>query len=56
MSKSELMKLEIQLPSFEEQIRISESLSVIDDKIQIENEVLKKYILQKNYLLKNLFK
>lgn len=55
MSKTELMKLEIQLPSLDEQIRISESLEAIDDKIQIENDVLKKYMLQKKYLLKNLF-
>ena len=55
MSKSELMKLEIQLPSLDEQIRISESLAAIDDKIQIENDVLKKYVLQKRYVLKNLF-
>ncbi|MBF02408.1 MAG: hypothetical protein CMP76_03840 [Flavobacterium sp.] len=55
MSKVELMKLKVLLPSLEEQIIISNILSASDKRIEVENHVLERYKLQKQYLLKNLF-
>ena len=55
MSKSELMKLTILLPSLEEQKTISQFLSSIDIKIEIEKNILNKFHIQKQFLLQNLF-
>jgi type I restriction enzyme S subunit len=55
MSKFELMKLNVSLPSFEEQIIISNFLSSINKRIEVENNILERYKSQKQYLLQNLF-
>lgn len=55
MSKTELLKLLVQLPSFEEQTKIASFLSSIDEKIQTEKEILKQLESQKKYLLQNMF-
>ena len=46
---------DIMVPSFEEQIKITSFISSIEDKIEIEKQVLKAYEDQKQYLLQNLF-
>ena len=45
----------IYCPSFDEQQKIEKLLSSIDEKINVENILLKKYKIQKKYLLQNLF-
>ena len=45
----------IGLPSFPEQTKIANSLSSIDSKIDIENQLLQKLEAQKKYLLQNMF-
>ncbi|WP_262486722.1 restriction endonuclease subunit S [Chryseobacterium indologenes] len=45
----------IDFPSLEEQTVISQFLSSIDNKAQIEKSLLEKYELQKKHLLQNLF-
>nr|WP_294237796.1 restriction endonuclease subunit S [uncultured Chryseobacterium sp.] len=55
MSKGELMKLTIILPSLEEQKDIAQLLFSIDSKIEVEKTILNKYQFQKQYLLQNLF-
>jgi type I restriction enzyme, S subunit len=55
MSKVELMKLNVSLPSLEEQIIISNFLSSINKRIEVENNILERYKSQKQYLLQNLF-
>ncbi len=55
MSKVELMKLNVSLPSLEEQIIISNFLSSIDKRIEVENNILERYKSQKQYLLQSLF-
>ena len=55
ISKSELIKLEISLPSIEEQARIASFLSAVDEKIKNEKEILNLYLIQKSYLLRQIF-
>jgi len=55
MSKLELMKLRVSIPSIEEQILIANFLLLIDEKITAENRLLGFYEIQKKYLLQNLF-
>ena len=55
ISKSELIKLEISLPSIEEQARIASFLSAVDEKIKNEKEILNLYLIQKSYLLRQMF-
>ncbi|WP_312346197.1 restriction endonuclease subunit S [Chryseobacterium binzhouense] len=55
MSKTELLKLEILLPSIEEQKQIATFLSKIDQKIQTEKAILEQLEIQKKYLLKEMF-
>ena len=55
ISKSELIKLEISLPSIEEQARIASFLSAVDEKIKNEKEILDLYLIQKSYLLRQMF-
>ena len=42
-------------PTLAEQIRIANLLSVIDQKLEAEKQILKKYTKQKTYLLANMF-
>ncbi|UCS95293.1 restriction endonuclease subunit S [Echinicola marina] len=55
LSKVELMKLKILLPTHSEQIKIANFLSAIGKKIEAENEILTQYQSQKKYFLQNLF-
>lgn len=45
----------IYCPSLKEQTKIEKLLSSIDEKINVEKTLLKKYEIQKKYLLQNLF-
>ncbi len=45
----------IALPSLEEQRKIAEFLSLIDERIEMEEELLQKYEEQKQYLLRQMF-
>ena len=55
MSKTELLKLEILLPSIKEQKEISAFLSSLDQKIQTEKSILEQLEMQKKYLLQQMF-
>ncbi len=55
LSKSTIEKIEINIPSLPEQIKIAKFLSQIDEKIAIEQQLLTQYENQKKYLLQNLF-
>ncbi|WP_185264530.1 restriction endonuclease subunit S [Elizabethkingia anophelis] len=55
MSKTELLKLEILLPSIKEQKEISALLSSLDQKIQTEKAILEQLEMQKKYLLQQMF-
>ena len=55
ISKSEIEKIQINIPNAEEQAKIANSLSSIDLKIDIEATFLQKLKEQKKYLLANLF-
>ena len=55
MSKTELLKLEILLPSIKEQKEISAFLSSLDQKIQTEKTILEQLEMQKKYLLQQMF-
>ncbi|GGF05964.1 type I restriction endonuclease subunit S [Flavobacterium limi] len=55
MSKIELLKLKIIVPSIEEQNKIANFLSSIDTKIDIENQLLQKLEEQKKFLLHQIF-
>ena len=55
MSKTELLKLEILLPSIKEQKEISALLSSLDQKIQTEKSILEQLEMQKKYLLQQMF-
>ena len=52
---SDLKKFKIPFPSLEEQKKIANFLKYLDDKINLEIELLSKYENQKKYLLQNLF-
>ncbi|MGA9211769.1 restriction endonuclease subunit S, partial [Kaistella sp.] len=52
---STLSEMEIRIPSHEEQTKIANFLSAIDNKIETEKKILSLYELQKKYLLINLF-
>ncbi|MCD9856826.1 restriction endonuclease subunit S, partial [Epilithonimonas sp. JDS] len=45
----------IPIPTFDEQTKISNFLSSIDEKIETEKKILTQYEIQKKYLLSNLF-
>jgi len=45
----------IYCPSIEEQNKIANFLSAIDEKLEAEKQILKKYTEQKKYLLANMF-
>ncbi|MCT4216547.1 restriction endonuclease subunit S [Elizabethkingia anophelis] len=52
---SDLKKFKIPFPSVEEQTKIANFLKHLDDKINLETELLNQYENQKKYLLQNLF-
>ena len=55
MSKTELLKLEILLPSIKEQKEISTFLGSLYQKIQTEKAILEQLEIQKKYLLQQMF-
>ncbi|MCT4221552.1 restriction endonuclease subunit S [Elizabethkingia anophelis] len=55
ISKSEIELIKISLPSLEEQTKIANFLSSIQEKIETEKQILEKLELQKKFLLSNLF-
>jgi type I restriction enzyme S subunit len=52
---TKLIQLELTFPCLEEQTKIASFLSQIDEKIEIEKQLLVQYENQKKYLLQNLF-
>ncbi len=55
ISKSEIEKIEIQIPTLNEQTKIANFFSVTDQKIETETAILNLLIKQKQYLLQQLF-
>src|SRR5690606_23922605 len=55
MSKTEFLKLEINLPSLEEQTKIADFLSKISEKIETEKKIIELLEQQKKYFLQHLF-
>jgi type I restriction enzyme S subunit len=55
LSKSTIEKIRIQIPSLNEQESIVAILGSIEEKIQVEQRVLKQFIQNKEYLLSQLF-
>ncbi|WP_165814868.1 restriction endonuclease subunit S [Chryseobacterium sp. HMWF035] len=55
MSKTEFLKLNVKLPCKDEQTKIANFLSSIQEKIEIEKQILERLELQKKFLLANLF-
>lgn len=55
LSYESLCKMIISVPSIEEQTKIANFLSSIQEKIEIEKRILEKLELQKKFLLSNLF-
>ena len=52
---STLRDMPISLPSLAEQKKIADFLSLIDERIEVEEELLKQYEMQKKYLLRLMF-
>ncbi|PVV55388.1 restriction endonuclease subunit S [Chryseobacterium sp. HMWF035] len=52
---NKLSRLMLYFPPIDEQNKIAEFLKILDDKINLENELLTQYENQKKYLLQNLF-
>ncbi|WP_205942703.1 restriction endonuclease subunit S [Pedobacter psychroterrae] len=55
LSKSTIEKIQINVPSFNEQLKIMTVLSCIDKKMDVERRILSKLKEQKDYLLNKLF-
>ena len=55
ISKSEIEKIEMQIPTLNEQTKIAQFLSDIDQKIEIETSISNLLIKQKQYLLQQMF-
>ena len=55
LSYENLIKMNISIPSLEEQIQISSFLTKIDQKIQTEKAILEQLEMQKKYLLQQMF-
>lgn len=55
LSKNTIENISVTIPSVQEQTKIADFLSSIDEKIEIEKKILAQYELQKKYLLANLF-
>lgn len=54
MSKTEFLKLNVKLPCKDEQIKIANFLSSIQEKKETEKQILEKLEIQKKFLLANL--
>ncbi len=50
----DFFNIQIQLPSFDEQVEIANLFSALDKRVNIEKDILDKLKRQKNYLLQNL--
>lgn len=55
MSKSEFLKISVEIPNEQEQTKIAGFLSKISNKIETEKRILELFEQQKKYLLQNLF-
>jgi type I restriction enzyme S subunit len=55
MSKNEFLKLKINLPTESEQIKISNILASLSEKLETEKRILALLEQQKKYFLQNLF-
>ena len=55
LSKSTIEKIEVFLPTKDEQDKIANFLSSINEKIETEKQILEQYKNQKVYLLQNMF-
>ncbi|KGN92098.1 restriction endonuclease subunit S [Porphyromonas canoris] len=55
LSKREFERMRNQYPSLAEQKKIADFLSLIDERIEVEEQLLKKYEEQKKYLLRKMF-
>ena len=55
LSYEGLCNISMSIPSIEEQKKLSNRLSAIEQKIQIESKILEAYKMQKSYLLQQMF-
>ena len=55
VNSSDIGSISIKVPSIKEQAKIANFLSAIDEKLETEKQILKKYTEQKKYLLANMF-
>ena len=55
ISKSEIEKIDINIPCLEEQAKIANFLSFIDSKIDVETQIMNKLGEQKKFLLQQMF-
>ena len=55
LSYEGLCNISMSIPSIQEQKKLSNRLSAIEQKIQIESKILKAYKMQKSYLLQQMF-
>ncbi|MBS2100937.1 restriction endonuclease subunit S [Carboxylicivirga linearis] len=55
ISKGEMQKIRIQIPSIQEQSKIAKFLSSFDERLEKEKQILTHYKQQKKHLLQNLF-
>jgi len=55
LSREQFEKFNINRPTYQEQTKIANYLSALDKKIELETNILKRLIQQKQYLLQNLF-
>ena len=55
LSKTTIEKINIQIPSVAEQIQIATFLCKLDQKIQTEKAIVKQLVVQKKYLLQQMF-
>ncbi len=55
INKSEIEIIKLRIPTLQEQTKIADFLSAIDEKIEIETSILNLYTKQKQYLLRQMF-
>jgi type I restriction enzyme S subunit len=55
VNSSDIGSISIKVPSINEQTKIANFLSAIDEKLETEKQILKKYTERKKYLLANMF-
>ena len=55
LKEDSFFSLPISLPSLEEQKKIADFLSLIDERIEVEEQLLQQYEKQKRYLLRQMF-